>query len=491
MGISASQGKLLFMTARISNNEFQQQSIAFSKQRMADRASGVNERYNNALSATKYQILTGFNGAIANYEDLTYNMLTSYNSTSSGRQYIAKDNKGKILVPNKIAKAFKDNNGDFNKFLEAMGYTQADVNVEDTKETDEAIHNAWDKYLVSVGETINNIGDLDMHIIGFGWTQGYPTYTTATGTANGNTTNLYRDNKGYYTERATVSAFTVAHDDGTTETVVGYQTQEQIDQKVNNFHKLNNITYNPETKNFTYDGKDYQVLYVNPKNEKISENKNDYLNLKGTTYTSDDGIEYNVKSSVHALNYSGTTKAQRELYDYACAITEAKANGGTKDLTNDPAMVNYYRNIYNEMLSCGYTTLAEMDKTNNGDVTATEANTSPTSETNFKDSKWFVNQLKTGKLTIAYFSTASKSFVATTIDDDEAIVEKEDKSKIAQAEQEYNTQMDKIEHDEKMFDMELNRLEAEHQALTTELDSINKVIQNNIKGSFGTFKTSA
>ena len=92
MGMAASQGRLLFMTARISNNEFQQQSIALSKERLSDRASAVNENYNNALNATKYQILTGFNGVNANYEDLTYNMLTSYNSASSGRQYIVKDN---------------------------------------------------------------------------------------------------------------------------------------------------------------------------------------------------------------------------------------------------------------------------------------------------------------------------------------------------------------------------------------------------------------
>ncbi len=481
MGISASQGKLLFMTARISNNEFQQQSIAFSKQRMADRASLVNERYNEALNATKYQILTGFNGVVANYEDLTYNMLTSYNSVSSGRQYIVKDNKGKILVPNEIAKAFKNNNGDFNKFLEALGYTQSDVNVNNADETEEAIHNAWDKYLVSVGESIDNIGDLNSHILNIEWMKGYPAYKTAMATSlvNGNTAteSLYKDNKGYYTERATVSAFTIAKEDGTTEVVAGYQTQEQIEEKSDKFQKLDNVTYNPETKKYSYGGKEYPVLYVNPKNQAINETKNDYLMFKsGTTYLSDDGIKYDVNARTYALNYEGTTKSQRELYDYACAITEAKANGGT-NLTHDPAMVNYYRNIYNEMLSCGYTTLTGEVEENSGNV----------SETNFKDSQWFVNQLKSGKLTIAYFSTVSKSFVGTTIDDDEAIVEKEDKSKIAQAEQEYNTQMDKIEHDEKMFDMELNKLEAEHQALTTELESINKVIQNNIKESFKTF----
>lgn len=478
MGISASQGKLLFMTARISNNEFQQQSIAFSKQRLADRASGVNERYNEALNATKYQLLVGYNGVNPNYEDLTYNMLTSYNSASSGRQYIVKDQGGKVLVSNELAKAFKDNNGDFNKFLESLGYTQADVNVNKTDETEEAIHNAWDKYLVSVDESIENMGDLNTHILGFSFIDNYPTYKTAmaTSTIKGNTTteSLYRDNQGYYTNRET---FVALQKDGDDEWYVGFKNSDGNTSIISD----NSIIYDNDKNRFIYNNQEYNVLYINPKNFTVSETQKDYLMLlSGTKFKSDDGILYDVDAKSHALNYSGTTTTQRELYDYACAITKAYSEGGTGNLKYDGAMVNYYRNIFNEMMSCGFTTLS-------GKV---ENNESNVNETDFKDSQWFVNQLKSGKLRIAYYSTTSKAFVGTTIDDDSAIVEKEDKTKIAQAEQEYNTQMDKIEHDEKMFDMELNKLEAEHQALTTELESINKVIQNNIKGSFGTFKTS-
>ncbi len=480
MGMSASQGRLLFMTARISNNEFEQQSVAFSKERLSERASLVNERYNEALSATKYQILTGFNGVTANYEDLTYNMLTSYNSASSGRQYIVKDNKGKILVPNEIAKAFAANNGDFNKFLEAMGYTQADINAQNSSESKEAIHSAWDKYLVSVGKSIDNMGDLAEHILEFGYTSfsnnrydGYPIYKSAVATtADGvySPASLYKDDNGYYTENATITHY---EDEGGN-SIVYYQTEDQIG--TDKHQKLDNVTY--ENGKYKYNDKEYDVLYVNPKNEVISENANDYLRLQvGNNYISNDGISYNVKIIERALNFEGTTKEQREFYDYAVALTEAYNNGETSG-KYDAAMVNYYRNIFDEMKSCGYTTLyGEYDE-----------NRKNVQETDFKDNKWFVNQLKAGKLRISYYSTTSKAFLGTTIDDDSAICEKEDKTKIAQAEQEYNTQMDKIEHDEKMFDMQLSKLESEHQALTTELESINKVIKENVKESFGTFK---
>ena len=72
MGLAASQGRLLCMTARLSNNEFEQQSIAYSKQRLSDDSEQINDKYLDALSQTKYQILTGYNGTEACYSDLSY-----------------------------------------------------------------------------------------------------------------------------------------------------------------------------------------------------------------------------------------------------------------------------------------------------------------------------------------------------------------------------------------------------------------------------------
>ncbi len=119
------------------------------------------------------------------------------------------------------------------------------------------------------------------------------------------------------------------------------------------------------------------------------------------------------------------------------------------------------------MRTCGYTTTDD--------------------EKNFKDSNWLLNRLKSGELFLSYYSTTEKSFVGTTLDDDESITEKEDKSAIAVAEQEYQTSLDKIEHQEKQFDMQLNKLEAEHSALQTEYDSVKKVISKNVEKTFNTF----
>ena len=47
--------------------------------------------------------------------------------------------------------------------------------------------------------------------------------------------------------------------------------------------------------------------------------------------------------------------------------------------------------------------------------------------------------------------------------------------------------MDRLEAQDKQFDLTLNRLEAEHNALQTEYDSVVKVISKNVEKSFNVF----
>ena len=130
-------------------------------------------------------------------------------------------------------------------------------------------------------------------------------------------------------------------------------------------------------------------------------------------------------------------------------------------------MVNYYKNIFNEMRTKGHTTIQN--------------------ETNFKDADWFVKRLKAGDLTLSYFSIADKSFIGTTLDNDESITEKEDTSAMAIAEQVYQNRMDKIQSQDKQIDLQLNKLESEHNALSTEYDSVKKIISQNVEKSFNVF----
>ena len=149
MGMAASQGRLLFMTARISNNEFEQQCVAYSKQRLADDSQTANDKYLEAMQATQYQILAGYNGDTPNYEPVTYNQLTAMNAVATRKQYIVSDNKGQILVTKDIADAFGDGHNDFNTFLKKIGnFTQVEKST--VSETD--VHDAWDKYFAAINK---------------------------------------------------------------------------------------------------------------------------------------------------------------------------------------------------------------------------------------------------------------------------------------------------------------------------------------------------
>ena len=503
MGMAASQARLLSITARMSNNEFEQQSIAYSKQRLSENSGRINDEYLDALNKTKYQVLTGYNGTEACYADITYNQLTGCNTVASGKQYLVKDNSGKVLVSNAIAEAFKAGNGDLNIFLKQLGYTQADIDTTKSDSAEEAIHEAWDKYLNSVGKSIYDINGntsdsadyqgehilgFDYRALGVGQLNGIPTYSRAyVASQDGSKASFfaYKDDEGYYTNRSAVVARNYKDDNDEVKTGVFYQTESQLGSS--NYTQLLDVTYDATTKMFSYLNDNNETvksatLYATQRKDgtaDLSETQKDRFSYDAKTglYTSDSGYTYTITKEDIPLNYDGTTQSQRDLYDYATAITEAYYNKSNKastdkDLTYDAQQISYYKNIFYQMQSCGYTTLEEKGYTN---------------ETNLKDSTWMINQLKSGNLVLSYYSTAEKGFIGTTLDDDESITEKEDKSSIAKAEQEYTTAMDKIESQDKQFDMQLNKLESEHTAMQTEYDQLAKVISKNVEKSFNIF----
>lgn len=98
MGMAASQARLLSITARLTDNENSGQDISYSKIRLADQTEQVNTDYLNALKATKLTVLTGFNGSEEVYTDISYNLMTGYNTLAAGQQYVVTDKKAEFLL---------------------------------------------------------------------------------------------------------------------------------------------------------------------------------------------------------------------------------------------------------------------------------------------------------------------------------------------------------------------------------------------------------
>lgn len=92
-------------------------------------------------------------------------------------------------------------------------------------------------------------------------------------------------------------------------------------------------------------------------------------------------------------------------------------------------------------------------------------NENPESETGLKNHEW-------------------KSMIFSAASDISSI---EDEKAVTLAEAKYNKTIKDIEHKDKQYDMDLKRLDTEHNALQTEYDSLKSVIQKNQERSFKTF----
>lgn len=478
MGMAASQARLLSITARLTDNENSGQAVSYSKQRLADQTQQITNEYNEALSATKLTVLTGFNGAEANYTDISYNLMTGLQMAENTRQYIVTDAKGKILVTEDIAKAYEKSHGNYNQFLynltgstvavNGKAYSQADINVQ-ANSTDEAakeaamtkIHEAWDKYFETVGidfmvdDEHNNPDEFRIS-----WT------TTWSTDQNGN----YLDKDG-----------NVLDTQGLTGTALERFLQQNGASKVG----------------------DGFASYA------LTNDEGQYIDKKGNAiipgedgYTSDQ-----VAKMVYLpINYEGTTQESRDLYDYAMALTEAYLRVGNQGNNENYVLENfnsasdsdnanaltYYKNIFSKMQSSGYFTytntpgLAAKDEhyiyAEVGTGTAGNVQKSP-----LKDNYTFEAALRNGTLRLEYYSAADKAFTSTTISEDNCIQEVADERAIAKAESKYTQDMADIENKDNKLDLELKKLDTEHNALQTEYESVKNVVDKNVESSFKIF----
>ena len=471
MGMAASQARLLSITARLTNNENSGQSISYAKQRLSDQTQQITAEYNEALETTKLTVLTGFNGADATYTDISYTVMTGPEMAANTKQYVVTDTKGKVLVTKNIALAYQKANGNYNQFLANVGgYSQVDITAQKTykdvkdrteeqKKTEQQIHEAWDKYFATIGV---NLGDNE-HDFGFSFTE--------TVDENGG----YAIGQGY----------------------VGYA---RIEKNADGSNKYEQAVDSNKNKIYQTDDDGNEVLDDN--GEKIP-----VYDTSKPVYAKDkDG-----KRIYDPINYEGTSDEQRELFDYAMAITEAylRNNSGgqdknynlqyNQDLLNtannadNKSMLTYYKNIFTKMQSSGYFTYTNTPAdavkdpehfkySSKGTGTAGNVEKSP-----LKDNTVFEAALRDGSLRLEYYSTTSKSFKTTTISEDNCIQEVADERAIAKAESKYNQDMQDLENKDKKLDLELKKLDTEHSALQTEYESVKNVVDKNVQNSFKTF----
>lgn len=460
--MAASQARLLSITARLTNNENSGQSISYSKQRLADQTQQITNEYNEALNTTKLTVLTGFNGSDATYTDISYDTMTNKQMAANTKQYVVTDTKGRILVTEDIANAYKQSAGNYNQFLAKLGYSQSDMqvqNVAKTNKSDKAdavqkIHDAWDKYFASVGIECDD-DDHKGFLEEYKWTNVLDT----------NDKGEFLDQKGNV-----ISSDEVASK-GYSSVGSGYVSRAVIG------------------KDGTATGEYQAINYEGTSDE--SKQLYDYaMAITEAFMRTEESLNENaVDSNGNVIKDKNGNPIKLSKFNQAYVIGDYKS----AIFSDNKAELNYYKNIYDKMQSSGYFTYTNTPATAKDDPehykyasvgtgTAGNVQKSP-----LKDNTVFEAALRDGSLRLEYYSTTSKEFKTTTISEDNCIQEVADERAIARAESKYNQDMQDLENQDKKLDLELKKLDTEHSALQTEYDSVKNVVDKNVENSFKTF----
>ena len=120
MGMSASQARLLSLTSRMHDLEYQAQGLQYSKLDLANEKNAAYDDYLEVLDSTKFQmaVLTADG---KEYQDMTYtNMIMSNTGTLHSMYMLANAQTGQILLPEQIASKITPMPNNLNDFLEIV-----------------------------------------------------------------------------------------------------------------------------------------------------------------------------------------------------------------------------------------------------------------------------------------------------------------------------------------------------------------------------------
>ena len=381
MGMAASQARLLCITARIHDVEYQAQSIQNAKIQLSTQSDQAYKEYNEALdAATLTMTAIDTNSGTKSTIPANFNNLCSRKrvTAADGNEYAIHDKNQKLVVEDDI----------FNAYEEFQ-----DAGIDDAY--------AFALYMVT-GGNVQDIGNLDNG-----------EYETALLEAE---------------ERAYAS---LAAED------------PEKNGKLISLHK--------QLENYITEGSN-----IYDANSVSEENKDEY------------------ESTLAAY--------RRELYKIGAAEIYAEVAKEPELVEDfDTSMFNYYIGIYNQIqASNGCVSVADYNGLN-GDAA--------------NDTDWLQAMIQCGEFTISTVKTDNKTgeidFNGTAPSSDISLSYTQsttiDKTALAKAEAKYDKALRDINKKDKQYDLTLSKLESERTALTTEYDSVKKVIEDNIERSFGIF----
>ena len=397
MGMAASQARLLMITARIHDVEYQAQSIQHAKLALATQSDEAYREYTQALDATTLTVnALDPNSGEKSLISATFNNLCSRNRVipADGKNYAILNNEGRLVVEDDVEEKFY-------KFIEA-GYDDPYM---------------FAMYMMAGNGAMGQWGNLDSNDI------------------NGIHQHTYETEHDIYASLAT--------DPNNTKLISLHNKLEAIIQK--------------------YDLSETDI--------------------------------YNANALITAATGSDST-ARGDYAEYKELLSAYKQELyklGGKDIYTDgdisdssweeysPEKINYYVNLFNQIKACG------------GCVSISDYDGPSGDAANSSD--WLQSMVQSGLFTIELVetdpSTGNVIFNTTSPSSDISLsyttTSTIDSTALKKAEAEYEHKLKQIDKKDKAFDLDLSKLETERSALTTEYESVKKVVTDNIDRTFGIF----
>lgn len=134
---------------------------------------------------------------------------------------------------------------------------------------------------------------------------------------------------------------------------------------------------------------------------------------------------------------------------------------------------NYYMNLFEQIKNAGGCEVVD-----------------PQYVTGEKANEWFNNMVNSGMAIINVYDTDKKEWTETSVatsTNQNYLQEAQDEKDLKKAEAKYEHELDIIKTKDAKFDQDLSKLETERTSITTEMDAIKKVKDDNIDRTFGIF----
>lgn len=458
MGISASQARLLSITARLTSNEYESQQISNAKMRLATKSEQASNEYIAALNTRQLQFVTYDAQGQAITEALTANALYQYSDMKN--QYALLNANGQAMVSTLDAKNF-EKAASLTEFLAFYG-------VEKTYKTESLAANALKL------ETDSNIDE------------------------NGNNIGGVRD---YLTkwEKAIDAAIASRYpDDAGNEGALASDERFQLDKAAAFYEYGEALSFYEKQVTLYNSGVNVDISGAT---ERLSTAKQKYSD----TITFDKWVQskaYETSTAKKDGVYENSMKYYEvleeflaEAEDLGCTnITKAGDNGAFK--YNDATKAQWYTNLWYKMNG------ASSDKSVQGNRAANYTVLDPKLAAS-KD--WLQDALEQGIISIevASYKDASNlvedesrpltvklqgiSWTPTEYGSCIDFTEVDDEAAIAKAEAEYQKKNNEISAKDKRYQSKIKTLDTEHNALKTQYESVKSAMTKNIDRSFKTF----